>query len=561
MATTQLDVNPNTEESSNGLTQAQSLPTYQGQLSNGQIPVGVDASKFAPQPLPGAEQNDTNAAASANNPMGLGPNTETSNGLSTNAQGQIVPPTAPPTTPEQQTAEKYQTTLSNLQSGATPPPQTPGAATAAITGATPPPPAPGPNTGLINQNIQSDQGLQEIIQNYQQAFSPQAQQQSLAQEYQTMMQQSGLPAVNTQLMNMKNVMDGSEQDIRNEITKAGGFATESQVQSLTNARNKTLIQNYNNLLNYKTSLQDQVDTMIGLAGQDRNFAQAQLMDHFQVASKIAEMQQTMQKNATDTMANNIKSFGAKAVYDAALASGDPTAIARINSVMGPGFDIKSIAEQPMSEEDKLDLEYRKGQIASQKSDLQTDVLTRANLQSQINERNNKNVVSPATKTQQLAQAQSNITSVDDILKDTAIRSAVGPTMLGRLVGRGLDNLTGSRQNFIAGVEQLRSQLTLDSLINAKARGATFGALSEGELNTLSQSASKLGKWATTDKSGKVTGYSANEKDFKAELDKINNFAKLDYVLKGGEPTSVGIQKMPDGSYVTKNSDGSYTVLE
>lgn len=123
-----------------------------------------------------------------------------------------------------------------------------------------------------------------------------------------------------------------------------------------------------------------------------------------------------------------------------------------------------------------------------------------------------------------------------------------------------DELTGDRQNFIGSVEQLSTQLSLDKLIQAKAEGAAFGALSDSELLLLSKAASKLSTWAIKDSTGKVIGYDAAEKDFKAEMDKINNFAKLDYVLSGGNPTSVGIQITPDGGYWVQNSDGTLTRL-
>lgn len=161
----------------------------------------------------------------------------------------------------------------------------------------------------------------------------------------------------------------------------------------------------------------------------------------------------------------------------------------------------------------------------------------------------------------LAQAQSNVEQISSLLGDSAIRSAVGPTFISRFVGRGLDTATGARQNFIAGVEQIRSNLNLESLINAKARGATFGALSDQELQVLSSSATKIGSWAKKDGSGNVTGYSASEKDFKRELDKINNFAKLDYIRRGGDPIDVNAQMQSDGSIWSKNSDGTLTRIK
>lgn len=158
-----------------------------------------------------------------------------------------------------------------------------------------------------------------------------------------------------------------------------------------------------------------------------------------------------------------------------------------------------------------------------------------------------------------AQAQNNINLITGLASDKYLNSAVGPNTIAR-TSFVKNAFTGGKNNFIAGVEQLRSQLTLDSLVNAKARGATFGALSEGELKTLQASGSKLATWAIKDKDGNITGYNASEVDFKRELDKINNFAKLDYLIKGGSPEDVGAKQMEDGSIWVLNSDGTYTQL-
>lgn len=160
---------------------------------------------------------------------------------------------------------------------------------------------------------------------------------------------------------------------------------------------------------------------------------------------------------------------------------------------------------------------------------------------------------------QQSQGKANIDLITGLVKDKKLSTAVGPNPLARVSFT--EPLTAARSNYIAGVEQLRSQLTLDSLISAKARGATFGALSEGELNVLSASASRLGTWAIKDKNGNVVGYKVNEKDFRKELDKINNFAKLDFILKGGDYEQVGVKVMPDGTFWSLNSDGTYTQLK
>jgi hypothetical protein len=183
-----------------------------------------------------------------------------------------------------------------------------------------------------------------------------------------------------------------------------------------------------------------------------------------------------------------------------------------------------------------------------------------------------------------AQAQGNIKQITEIL-DGPLATVVGSNpwtranqtgtvggVIGNIVkgvstlGIGLipdvvASLNGSRTNTIANVEQLRSQLSLDALIQAKKNGATFGALSDQEMKILSNSATKLSSWAIKDYAGNVTGYNTTEANFKAELDRINNLAKLDYLIKGGAPEDVDVTLMPDGRYATANSNGTVSILK
>lgn len=169
-----------------------------------------------------------------------------------------------------------------------------------------------------------------------------------------------------------------------------------------------------------------------------------------------------------------------------------------------------------------------------------------------------NKVPSGTNIQAQAQAKGNIDLIGELVSDSNLKGAVGPTFLTRLAPIG--RFTGGKSNFIAGIEQLRSNLNLEALITAKSRGATFGALSDQELRVLANAASKIGSWAIKDEDGNVIGYKASESDFRKELDKINNFAKLDYLIKGGSPEDIGAQVMDDGSIWVINSDGSYTQL-
>lgn len=154
-----------------------------------------------------------------------------------------------------------------------------------------------------------------------------------------------------------------------------------------------------------------------------------------------------------------------------------------------------------------------------------------------------------------------ISTIDALRAHKGMNTTVGPNALARgfhidAIG---DNFSGSKQDFIAGVDMLTKDLTLETLIKAKENGATFGALSEGEMRLLSDSASKINTWRR-EKDGNTTHYAASEKDFMAELDRISSFAKLDAYLNGADPASIGLSVTPDGKVWAKNGDGSLTPI-
>ena len=103
-----------------------------------------------------------------------------------------------------------------------------------------------------------------------QVFSSINTQQSFVDLYGQLQKEQGLPALNMELANIQNIMDGTEDDIRNEITAVGGFATESQVQALTAARNKTLLKQANNLANIIAVKNDYVNNIVQLTKADRD---------------------------------------------------------------------------------------------------------------------------------------------------------------------------------------------------------------------------------------------------------------------------------------------------
>ena len=313
----------------------------------------------------------------------------------------------------------------------------------------------------------------------------------------------------------------------------------AQIQANFDRQTKLLIQPYENALKFQTDFaQKYADNLSAKESKQLDRVMSE-------NNRLIQETQDLQKAKAAMVAEIAKNGGGS----------DTATIQAIQNAK----DITEVASAGSKYVGKMD--FLKSQADLAQTHAQTAKL-KVDTQKIIDENNAK--IAPATKAVQLAQAQTNISSVDSLLKDEAIRGAVGPSTLGRgfFGGGTIDSLTGAKQNFIAGIEQLRSQLNLDTLIKAKAQGATFGALSDQELRVLASAATRLGTWAITDKkTGQVTGYNVSEKEFKKELDKINSFSKLDYVLKGGKPTDVGVIVTDDGNMWSQNSDGSMTLLK
>lgn len=79
---------------------------------------------------------------------------------------------------------------------------------------------------------------------------------------------------------------------------------------------------------------------------------------------------------------------------------------------------------------------------------------------------------------------------------------------------------------------------LQSLIDAKSRGATFGALSDAELNMLKSSANKLAARAIYDDDKNIVAFRGSEESFKAEVDKLLEQTARAIELATGKKPSV-----------------------
>ena len=348
-----------------------------------------------------------------------------------------------------------------------------------------------------------DSNFDSIFTEYDEFFSPKVQRTSLLDEYNKLSGSLGIDKMNQELIDSKRIIEGTESDIRDEITSTGGLATDSQVLALANARNKSLIKNYNYLLDAKNAASTQLTTMMSLSVQDRQFAEAEIDRKLNFGFQVAQFKERATQNAKTGLQWAITNGAGAEILK------NPYETSLVEKTLGlPSGGLAGIvAKQSEAETQVVKLDNGKTVLVNSKTgaiikDLggqkpggggeAPTVKTINGVDMQWNPAKSK--WEPITTeggggVLRTAQAEQDIQLVESLITDKNIRTAVGPTGLARFIGKGFDTATGGRQNFIAGVEQLRSQLSLDSLIDAKARGATFGALSEGELKVLSASAS------------------------------------------------------------------------
>lgn len=436
---------------------------------------------------------------------------------------------------QQALANKYQVGFQQAQQqmGAGAVPQDGGAAKGIVSNYV----APDVDSTTVDQVFSEDPVINNIMQGITQLMSPDTLKGSLMSDYKALYKESGLKDINEELIDAQTILDGTEDDIRNEIQTAGGFGTESQVQAMTLSRNKGLLKRYNQLFAAKQSAEQQLNTMMNLSAQDRQMAQQRVTNQISTMFQFAQFRQQSINAVKETARFNLQTFGADAVYD--MYKTDPTQLARYEAITGMPSGGLAVAASKARQEKSANEYLKSLQVRGAELDIQ--------------KKERELGIGVPQDTTAVSQTQDRINEINKLVSNV---TAVGPNPLARFDP--LNAITGKQEEFLGAVEQIRSQLSLDSLINAKAQGATFGALSEGELALLQNSGSKLSSWAVTDTNGKVTGYKVSENAFKKEMDKINNYAKIDFLRKGGDPDSVGVIQLPGGSYATRNSDGTVT---
>lgn len=301
------------------------------------------SAKFG-TPTPGelANANDPSAAPPAAAPpqTAIAPATappQAPNSLqaATDAQGTANQASQPVTTPAAAptptpTQNKYQAGLQAAVNSGAPPPVDAGAARTATTALTP---QDAPDTSAVDQYMSQDPGITKLMSGITDLLSPKNQTTTLMQDYQKLYKSSGLADINSEIIDTNKVINGTEDDVRNEIQKAGGFGTESQVQAMSLARNKSLLLRYNQLVQMKTDATNQLSTMMTLDSSDKQMAQTKVTQQIDTMFNMANFRQTAIQN-TRQQQQFLLQQDPVGYYNS--LSKDPRQLAMAEQIMGTG---------------------------------------------------------------------------------------------------------------------------------------------------------------------------------------------------------------------------------
>lgn len=204
------------------------------------------------------------------------------------------------------------------------------------------------DTSIIDAFLEEDKGFQEIKDNYAEYYSPENQKTSLMDTYNELFKDAGLSQLDEEILDAQTIIDGTEDDIRNEVEQAGGFATDSQVQALSLSRNKVLLKNYNNLVALRESKATNLNTMMSLAEKDRTYADNQVDRMFNYETKMLEYRNKFIQNALD----QYNKYEPAQLYS--MLADNPRQLAFAEAIMGLSEGgLEKVANAPLSLKDQL----------------------------------------------------------------------------------------------------------------------------------------------------------------------------------------------------------------
>lgn len=309
-------------------------------------------------------------------------------------------------------------------------------------------------------------------------------QQSLREIYEQEVAKEGLPALQMELADLNRIMDGTEDDIRAEVTAAGGFATESQVQALSGARNKVLLRKANYLTNVIAAKNDYIDNIVSLTKADRE----QLSRDLDQKLGITKMMFDMTTQMTNRARENYNSIIANAGYDGL-----------VNSMKSPQELANAAQALGMTPQMLLQMSTIK---TPQQRSLELDELNYQMSVAKFEEDKRQFGMQYALEKQKLAASQAATTVLSPYQQERATRTLnnineIRPNVSSETVGWGALSaiLPSSKARDFAGqVDTLKSsilQSELAAMREASKTGGAVGSMSDKEAALLQASLGAL----------------------------------------------------------------------
>lgn len=169
--------------------------------------------------------------------------------------------------------------------------------------------APDPQAQFFDSVASQNPIVAQLYQMTQNIVSPQATQQNFSEEYQNLSTQAGIPQLQQSLLNYQTMMNGTEDDVRAEVTAAGGFATESQIGAIAATRNNVLIKQATALEGQLSNQQQYVSNIMQYAQADQTQVNTQVNEQTGLLETMASLQQSMNQNAVANYQKTITQLG------------------------------------------------------------------------------------------------------------------------------------------------------------------------------------------------------------------------------------------------------------
>ncbi len=405
------------------------------------------------------------------------------------ARGLPGQPAQPPAPADSQTVQKaFQQTLAAGQ----PAPQQAGQAAGMVQGALAQnAPAPAPQVPMEVENFfQAGAYAQPSMQELTEFLSPTSIRKELEQSMKSILKgQKEAAGLKLELANVERIMDGTEQDIRDEVEAVSGFATDSQVLGLTVGRNKTLLKRASMIQDQLNYVKDAINMDMTMYGFQKDMAQQEFQSRSFLLQYKQQNDQFIYKATQDALNRNLEMLGADGLYNA--TQGDPLKVSRIEKALGlasGGLAIAATEAQKQKaladQKAQLDLEVQKSAIAQNKAQTTAAYASAANASANAAKTRKETEMLGAESALSPYQARSNqavIQSIDQILpkvsdKVTGKNAAFYDSMPKLLRPQ-------EYKDFKALLEPLKSQIftqTLQAMRDASKTGGAVGSVSEQE---------------------------------------------------------------------------------